>query len=243
MAYFRSDGNFIYLEAEYAEFYIPKYYFDETGKFAQEHGEIIHSIGLFDVGFFKGGKLEEMKVFNLPTWVDFFVNDVEDKNISLPNDPESSTPCKVLKYQKGHKILSSTVIEDSDNCAAYLNFILQGHVPSIVPYEKSLQIWRKNQDLNSVNLGVPSVILELLLSVSYRDKTNPGTKFAHVIGKDPNTSQYDYVMNNIRQICQYTSTFTGITFEDIDSMITTSLNRTKNKGEESFSPIEQLITL
>jgi hypothetical protein len=116
-------------------------------------------------------------------------------------------------------------------------------VPSIVPYEKSLQIWQKNQELNSANLGVPSVIEELILSVMYRDKNDPGTKFSHVIGKDVNVSQYDYVMNNIRQICQYTSTFTALTFEDIDSMITTSLNRTRTNGHEAYSPIESLIKL
>lgn len=242
MAYFKSDGKFIYLEAEYAEFYIPKYYFDVTSKFAEDAGNIVKALGVFDVGIFESGKLKEMKVLNLPTWIDFFVIDYEERDVQLPNDSEI-TPCKVLKYSKGHKMMNSGVIEDSSNVESYLDFVVKGKVPSIVPYEKSLQIWRKNQALNSANLGVPSVIEELILSVSYRDKTNPGTKFAHVIGKDLNVSQYDYVMNNIRQICQYTSTFTALTFEDLDAMVTTSLNRTRSHGEEAMSPIEDLLKL
>lgn len=242
MTYFRSDGKFIYLEAEYAEFYIPKYYFELTSRFAEDVGNIVKALGIFDVGIFESGKLKEMKVLNLPTWIDFFVIDSEDRDVQLPNDTEI-TPCKVLKYSKGHKIMNSGVIEDSSNVEAYLDFVTKGKVPSIVPYEKSLQIWRKNQALNSANLGVPSVIEELILSVSYRDKKNPGTKFAHVIGKDPNVSQYDYVMNNIRQICQYTSTFTALTFEDLDAMVTTSLNRTRTHGAEAASPIEDLLKL
>lgn len=242
MTYFRSDGKFIYLEAEYAEFYIPKYYFESTGGFAEDLGAIVKALGVFDVGIFESGKLKEMKVLNLPTWIDFFVVDFEDRDVNLPNDSEI-TPCKVLKYSKNHKIMNSGVIEDSSNVEAYLDFVIKGKVPSIVPYEKSLEIWRKNQKLNSANLGVPSVIEELILSVSYRDKKNPGTKFAHVIGKDPNISQFDYVMNNIRQICQYTSTFTALTFEDLDAMVTTSLNRTRTHGEEAASPIEDLIKL
>ena len=83
--------------------------------------------------------------------------------------------------------------------------------------------------MNSVNLGVPSVIIELILSAAYRYKKDPTKKFSHVIGKDLNVSQFDYTMNNVRQICQYTSTFTALTFEDMDSMVTTSLNRAKTK--------------
>lgn len=242
MLYFKSDGQFIYLEASHAEFYIPKYYFENSSNFAIDLGNIVKSIGVFDVGFFENGTLKEMKVFNVPTWIDLFVNNAEDRDVQLPGDSEI-TPCKVLIYDKGHKVTNSGIIEDSSNAEAYLNFVTKGKVPAIVPYEKSLRIWRKNQELNSVNLGVPSVIEELILSVAYRDKNNPSQKFSHVIGKDLNVSQYDYIMNNIRQICQYTSTFTALTFEDQDAMITTSLNRTRNHGEEAYSPIEDLLKL
>lgn len=243
MQYFRSDGKYIYLEAEYAEFYIPKSYFEDTSRFAEDAGSIVKALGIFDVGFFVNGELKETKVLNVPTMIDLFVIDSDDKDIHLPNDPEATTPCKVLKYTKGQKIMNSGVIEDSSNVEAYLSFIIKGKVPSIVPYEKSLQIMRKNQALNSASLGVHSVMEELILSVAYRDKNDPGTKFSHVIGKNPETSQYAYVMNNIRQICQYTSTFTAVTFEDLDAMVTTSLNRTRSKTPEAFSPIEELIKL
>ena len=243
MQYFRSDGKYIYLEAEYAEFYIPKFYFEDTAKFAEDAGAIVKALGVFDVGIFENGKLKEMKVLNLPTWVDFFVTDSEDREVNLPNDPEGSTMCKVLKYSKNHKIMNSNLIENSSNVESYLNFVIKGKIPAIVPYEKSLQIWRKNQSLNSATLGVPSVIEELILSVAYRYKNDQGKKFAHIIGKNPEISQYDYVMNNIRQICQYTSTFTALTFEDMDAMITTSLNRTRTKGNEAYSPIEDLLKL
>ena len=54
---------------------------------------------------------------------------------------------------------------------------------------------------------------------------------------------YDYIMTNIRTVCQYTSTFTGVTFEDIDTMITASLDRTQSGGEEDYSPSEALLKL
>ena len=50
-------------------------------------------------------------------------------------------------------------------------------------------------------------------------------------------------MASIRQICQYTSTFTAVTFEDLDSMVTTSLNRERENIPETESPIEKIIKM
>lgn len=241
MDYFRSDGQFIFLERGYAEFYIPQSYFE--GKFAEDQGSAIKVMGIFNVGFFENDKLTKMKIINLPTWIHLFLYDHETRKVELPGEPVA-VPCRVLKYFKGNKIMSSAVIEDSSNAELFLKFITQGKLPPSIPYDKVLDVWRKNQSLNGINLGVPSVIEELILSAAYRDKNNPSSKFAHVIGKDPKgVSQYDYKMASIRQICQYTSTFSAITFEDIDSMITSSLNRTRDKTPEMQSPLEEIIKM
>ena len=52
MAYFKSDNKYIYLDAPYAEFYIPLYYFDSSGDMAIDMGDMIKGLGLFEVGFF-----------------------------------------------------------------------------------------------------------------------------------------------------------------------------------------------
>lgn len=244
MAYFKSDNKFIYLEAPYAEFYIPQENFNSSGNLAEDMGNMIKGLGLFEVGFFDDkGKLSEMRILNLPTWTEFFVYSSEDRNVKLPGNNDTETPCRVIKYLKGQKIMNAGVIEDSSNAESFLNFILRGKLPKYLKYEDAIKIWRKNQELNATYLGVPSVIQELILSNSYRYKEDPNKKFSHVIGANDNISQYDYVMNNIRQICQYTSTFTALTFEDLDSMVTTSLNRTRSKTDEAESPIEELIKL
>lgn len=242
MSYFRTDNQFIYLDAPYAEFYIPKTYFDGS-KFAEDHGSTIQTLGLFNVGFFKDGELQEMKIFNAPTMLNLFVNDSEEREVKLPGFKDELTPCKVIKYQKGHKITDAGVIEDAANVESFLDLIIKGKIPHTIPYSQVLKIWMKNLELNSAHLGVPSVIEELILSVTYRDKDDPSKKFSRIIGSKPNTSEFAYATNNFRQVCQYTSTFAGLTFEDIDSMISTSLNRTRNHGEETPSPLENLLKL
>lgn len=243
MAYFKSDSKYIYLEQDYCEFYIPISYFEGTSGFAEDQGQMIKAMGIFNIGFFENGNLKETRVLNLPSWINLYVYDYELRSVNLPGE-SSPVPCKVLKYYHGSKVMDSVIIEDSSNAELYLKFITQGKIPPSVPYDKSLILWRKNQAMTGVKFDVPSVIAELILSASYRDKNDPSRKFAQVIGKDPNNvSQYDYKMASIRQICQYTSTFTAITFEDIDSMITTSLNRCRDKKPEVESPIEKIIKM
>lgn len=241
--YFTTDENFVYLAAPYAEFYIPYEFFKNTSKFAEDCGDTIKAIGLFDVGIFNNGKLSQMKIFNVPTWIDLYSYNNEVRDILLPHS-ETEIPCRVLSYNKGDKIMNVNIIEDGDNASAYLGLVCAGKVPNSVPYGKSAQIWHKNQELNSVHLGVPAVIEELILSVSYRQKDDPTQKFAKAIGQnDSQLSEYDYRMVNIRQICQFASTFSALWFEDFDSMTISSLNRTKMHKTEADSPLEKIIKM
>lgn len=240
MSHFKSDGQFIYLDAEMAEFYIPKSYFDDGG-FANYVGDVVKSLGVFNVGIFKDGKMIEMKVMNLPSTIEFYVVDSDDRDVELPGYDEP-VPCMVLIYQKGHKIMPASVVQHPSNVESYMNFILKGKAP-LVAYHDAINIWMKNQSMNDCTLGVRPEILELILSVTHRYKKNPSLKFSNVISKDTNMSEYDYETNNIRQICQNTSTFTALTFEDQDTMITSSLNRSKTGGNEAYSPIEMLLKL
>lgn len=234
---FRSDDKNIYLNISYCEFYIPTYYFDS--KWAIRLTNTIKVLGLFNVGLFEGGELKEIKFLNLPTTIELENYDEEERTISFEGSPD--TKCIVLKYLNGQKIMESTTIEDSENAQSFLDIIIKGKIPPTVPYSKVLTIWSKNQELNNVNFGVPSSTLEMILAVAFRDKNNMEKKFSTVIGTNPETSEYDYKMAKIREICQYASTFTAMTFEDINSMITTSINRTRENKYEMESPVEKII--
>lgn len=234
---FRSDDRDIYLNISYCEFYIPMYYFDS--KWAIRGTDTIKVLGLFNVGLFENGNFKEMKFLNLPTTIELHNYDEEERTVSFEGSPD--TKCLVLKYLNGQKIMEATTIEDSENAQTFLDIIVKGKIPPTVPYNKVLTIWMKNQELNKVNFGVPSSTLEMILAVAFRDKNNMEKKFSTVIGAHPETSEYDYKMAKIREICQYASTFTAMTFEDINSMITTSVNRTRENKYEMESPVEKII--
>jgi hypothetical protein len=214
------------------------YYFDTTRKFAVDLSDKIDVLGFFTVGIFENGTLKDLRILNLPTMITINVYDYELREVELNN--HQVMQCKVVKYLKDAKIMQSALFANDTYSKEYLKFITSGNLPKIIPYSKSLNIWRKNQEINNVHFGVSSLYLELVLSVMYRNPNNMSQKFAKIASNE-GVSDYDYTMANIRQICQYNSTFTALTFEDIDSMITTSLNKSRDKVKEIESPVEQII--
>lgn len=235
---FRHEGSNVVLNDNYCEFYIPKAYLDS--KWATMESDRLRTIGIFNVGLFDAkGNIRDLKVFNVPTECFLNVYDTDDRVVEFKQ--MKATDCLVLKYVKDQIIMEDSVIEDSEYAQTFLDIVMKGKLPNTIPYDKVLQVWRKNLELTSVNFNVPSSVLEMILATCYRDKDNIQKKFATVAGSNKDVSMYDYVMLNIRRICQYSSTFTGMTFEDINSMITTSLNRSRDKIEEMESPVEQII--
>lgn len=239
---FDATATDIILKDAYCEIYIPFFYFDKNYKFAESMGSYISSFGIVNVGIFTNGKLQYIDTMNIPLWIDIQAPNVESRVVDIPGEGE--IPCRVIKFFKGNKVCNRSLIVDSENAQTYLRFITFGKVPTSIPYSKTLQVWKENQELSDVDFGVPSIIEEVILSVSYRYKKDTSYKFAKIIGK-PNSqvSEYDYSMASIRQVCQYASTFSAITFEDMDSMITASVNREREKKTESDSPVEKLFKL
>lgn len=237
---FRSDGKFMYCDADRMEFYIPVFYFDTSKKFAEDYGTSIHVFGLFDVAYFFG-KEKDTRCLKCPVFINIYNYDSSIEDVDLPGD--GVTSCRVVRYIKGQKIMEASIIENSDNAQTYVKFINSGKVPTAVPYLKAAEVWTKNQELSNADFGIRSETEEMILALTYRNPNNPAEKFAQLYGSDLSVGEHDYITASIRQICQYASTFTSVTFEDIDSMITTSLNRTRTKGKETFTPVEEIIKM
>lgn len=236
-----ADGR-IEVNVPYLEVYIPQSYFAKTSKFAQDNGDTIRVIACLTVGLFENGKFKEYKTIKLGETIDFFVYDSEIRNMKLPG-MHVEEPIRVLKYFKGHEIFDDYIVQDAVNAQHFVEMVLKGKIPKTLAYDKMMEVWNKNLSLNNANLGVPAVNRELIASVQYRDQKSPTQTFAARLNNDPNATMYDFAMVNMRQICQFTSTFTALTFEDFDSMVTSSIKRTKEHLPEPESPLEKIIKM
>ena len=234
---FRNDGTDIFLDTDFIEFYIPDYYFDEGCGFATDFGATIQTFGIICVGLYEKGKLSSIKRLQIPMDITLESYDTETRDIDFATGPMK---CRVLKYMKGQKIMQYRYVKGSKNTVRLLNMILYGYIPKFVPYDQVYFLLLKSCEQHSVNLGVPNYLLEILITTVYRYIADPSKKFSEVYGKE-DISSYDYQTVNIRKACQYASTFSAITFEDIDSMVTSSLNRSATHKAEPYSPLEEVI--
>ena len=240
---FRSDGNRIYVDAEYLELLIPTDWFDESKKFAVDMGNSINLLGVCYVALYeKEGGEPTIKTMNVPTWIQVNVYETTVRRMLLPGSDDMEQ-VRVLKYYKGNDLTAARIIADVSNAEKYLKMIMAGKLPGSISYNDSLNLWLRNQHMNDMVFDVPSVILEMLLATSYRDPKDLSKKFATVYGQSANASPFAYRMINNRQISQYASTFTAMTFEDFDAMVTASVNRTMQHKEETISPLEKIIKM
>ena len=96
--------------------------------------------------------------------------------------------------------------------------------------------------LGDINLGVSDTVQEAFIAKIYRNKENRLETFGAVLGKDPKHSPYDYITASPREITKLESTFTGISFENIDEVLTSAVVGGKENREENISPMEEILT-
>ena len=235
--YFIEKNNKLVCNIPMMELYIPNYFYEN--KWAKRLASTINSFGLVEVGIFDNGKRVLTKLLKLPVFVDFYIHEIRD-NDTIEFEHTEDEKCTVLTYRMGQEITDLILVQDSANGEVFLDMITKGKLPHSVPYNKVLQLWMKNQELASISFGTASVTDEIVLAVSYRDKNDVNKEFCTVYGTGK-VGEYDYSTANFRKICQYSSTFAGISYEDMNTMITTSLNRAREKREETPTPVEKII--
>lgn len=241
MPHFKSDDQFVYVTDDYMEVYIPIMFFDQTKRYAVDFSTYIETLGLVYCGLFSSGSLSEIKLMKHPYRITLYVYESETRAVTLP--AEGKVMCRVLKYTNGTRFMDSMIVQDGQSSLQYLDMAMAGKIPKAVPYDKAAEALQKNKSVNHVSFGVRNEVEELVLAISYRVAGKLEKKFAELYGKDMTVSPYAYVTANTRQVCQYSSTFSALTFEDMDSMVTTSLNRSRENKKEDRAPIESIIKM
>lgn len=241
--FLKDDGENIVFTGSYMEAYIPEFYFE--GKMGEDYGTSMRVLGLFNVRLFdENGKGMKLETFNVPSMITIFPTEIEPRrNVQLIADDDEVEDYRVAKFFKGNIIMRNGLQQDASNVELFLDVLFRGKIPRTIPYSQVQAIWQKNLDMNNVKLGVTSTILGVIIKEVYRNKKKPEETFAQVIGRNPKSSEYAYRRANIRQICAWNSTFAALTFEDMDAMITSSLNTKRYKKQESESPIEKIVKM
>lgn len=140
-------------------------------------------------------------------------------------------------YNNGVLFTSSEIIQSSDNVSALVTMLTAGRL-DIVDYAKIAKMIQLCKYYNNVNFGVPAMYEEVIVADYYRDPndvTRPARFYANETGKK------DFYARGIgqREKASFTSTFSGITFEDITTMVTMADNAKREGRHEVVSDVEK----
>lgn len=241
---FKMVGEQIVFTGTLMEAYIPTAYYD-MGIATEYGGERVEVLGLFNARFFsdEDGKkpIGELATINIPTTINVYPSTTENRTIQLIKDVDEDT-YKVLKFYNGSTFTDKYIIKKAKNAEAFLKVLESGKIPRTIPYEKIIEIWTTNMQMNDVTMpDVPMSNREMIVAEIYRDRKNPAYRYGIRAGKNPGISSYDYIPANSRTLTKYSSTFAGLTFEDFDTMVTNGLNISKSGRKQAQSPIEEII--
>jgi hypothetical protein len=241
----RDDGNNLVFTGYKLEVYIPEHYFKSN--VATLLGSSVSTLGLaYTAVFDKNDKMVgKYELLNLPSMIKLLSADIEKREVEII--PESKGGTKqmyyVVKFYKDDKVMVNAVQQDSSFVETFTNYLLAGKLDGNIPYDKIVEVWLKNLELNNTRLNVPISVIGVIIGEIYRSKKNIDIKYSKIVGKDMKASMYDYITLNMRQICARNSTFSAVTFEDFDTMVTTSLNRKEYNKKQVESPVEKIIKM
>lgn len=238
--YIKDDGECLIFLGDLLEIYIPIDFVEKN--IASNHGSFITSLGLLPFRIFdKNNKMVEERLLNLPTTINFYPEDTEVQSITLKHHKEPKKYL-VMKFYKNSRICLSSAPKNVENVEMFLKLMTSGKI-NYVSYNDVLSIWLNNNILNSVSLGVTSVVMEIIISEIYRNTSKQEERFGKQMGKNSSTDPYSYTAVNMRTICAKNSVFSAMTFEDMDQMITSSLNMVNYDKKQIQSPIEKIIKM
>jgi hypothetical protein len=244
---FIKDGDYIYINKPYVEVYIPMDLFDDPDKnstISSIYGDGISTLGLFNMRFFDSVEDNikrdsfDILTFNYPNTIETFPSEYEE-NVSLVICGIEDK-YMILKYLKGDILMRSSTPRSSVNCEKFLNLIMKGKIPLTIDPINVFKTWIRNFEINNVNPGVPSVILQIIISEMYRNKNNPIEQFRKIAGKG---NKKDYVAYNMNEVSSNTSILAALAFERFGDKLVSCLNMTKEGTKQIKSPIEKVLTM
>lgn len=146
---------------------------------------------------------------------------------------------RILTYYKnGVLFANDEIIQNADNMSALVTMLTAGRL-DITTYDLIPKLIQLCKYYNNINFGTPAMYEEVIVADYYRDPDNIARP-ARFYANDKNKTDFFSVGIGQREKASFTSTFSGITFEDITSMVTMADNAKREGRKEVVSDVERV---
>lgn len=221
---------------DYMELYVPKEYF--TNNIASNVGGAIETLGVLYIKGFPNGTEGPLQLLNIPVTTQFMIYEFKEETIKVK---DKSIDVMTLQYMKDSYVFHQTIAKGREVAEIFLAAELDGKLPATMNYATLMDTWWRNLEMSGVSFKVPSKIYEMLIATTYRDPNNPKKRYGQLYGRQDRPTGLDYRKVNTRNAVKELSTFSGMVFEDMSTMLTNGINNTLDQVEEPKSPLEKVI--
>ena len=147
------------------------------------------------------------------------------------------TKYKVFTYFKNAILFTDiNIIQDAENVQIMVKMIMDGKM-DIVDYDKITRILQLCKYYNNVDFGTPAIYEEVIISDYYRNPKDISMP-ARFSAKEKGYRAKGITQ---REKISFTSTFSGITFEDTNLMLTVADNTERLGRKNIVSDAEKLV--
>jgi len=221
------SGNSIVFDGDYLDIYIDSEYFKKG--LAEHQGNYIKTMGLFQFEIKtesqeRSGKDGTIHTMKYPNSMEFDYTEHFVFNGKLDKD-RKNVKYDVFRLTTGNKFFANVHIEQS--AVSVKDFIFMFHsgkMPQFIKYSDIIKLYYDVLNTNKINLKSNSLTYEIIISELCRSKKDIELHYRKSLKNNP--SEYDYVNINLKDIPRINSTFTALTFENIDESIISSVKRT-----------------
>lgn len=150
---------------------------------------------------------------------------------------EGETKYKVFTYYKDAIFMTdASAVEDIDNLSYFLIALMGGRL-DFIDYDKLPALFQYCKYLTNGNTGIPASFEEILIAEYSRSPSDP-SKGARFDAAFSDKMHYKAKGITEREKVSYTSTFAAISYEDLNTMLTTADNAYKDKRPNNRSKVE-----
>lgn len=145
--------------------------------------------------------------------------------------------CIILRFFVGDVFcIDRNLIKSADNVVILMTRLEAGKLDNVPPHIVK-DIIRYAEKINGMNLKLPDSHIDALVAERYRDPNNHSRKLR--FSNDNNTDKV--VSVNPREDAMTSTTYQGITFEDINNSIVAACNRKKAGITDEATIMEKII--
>jgi hypothetical protein len=235
----KNDGGKILYNGEKMELFIPDFYFKE--KLAEQVGQSYNIFGnLIALHYSKIDDDRSKASKSTLLYPLTFMTTPSETSMESIDFGNGEQKYMVLTYYKDDVLFESNeIVRDSENVQNLFTLIVNGKL-DMVEYDYIPKMLTLSKFYNGVNFGVPAMYEEVMISDYYRDP-NDFSKPARFIASTLSDKHSFYARGiTQREKASFTSTFSGITFEDITLMLTMADNSKRNNKDEVISDVEKI---